>query len=98
MCSGPPKGNISFIFATTATSKSRPDQRDGCYIDMRSPLPKGASVAITIVVARDAFEAEATVAYVDPRLGMGLVFRNLSPGARRVLQKWLWEAEHEPRT
>jgi hypothetical protein len=71
---------------------------DGCYVDMRSPLPKGASVAITIVVARDAFEAEATVAYVDPRLGMGLVFRNLSPGARTVLQKWLWEGEHDRQT
>ena len=71
---------------------------DGCYVDMRAPLPKGASVTITIVSARDAFEAEATVAYVDPRLGMGLVFRNLSPGARRVLQKWLWEGEHEQQT
>jgi hypothetical protein len=65
---------------------------------MRSPLPKGASVASTIVVARDAFEAEAAVAYVDPHLGMGLVFRNVSPGARRVLQKGLWEGEHERQT
>jgi PilZ domain len=71
---------------------------DGCYVDMRAPLAKGASVRIKVVAARDAFEAEATVAYVDPNLGMGLVFRSVRPGARMVLRKWLWEAEHEPQT
>jgi hypothetical protein len=71
---------------------------DGCYVDMRAPLPKGASVRVRVVAARDAFEAEATVAYVDPHLGMGLMFRNVMPGARMVLRKWLWEAEHERRT
>jgi PilZ domain len=71
---------------------------DGCYIDLRAPLPKGTVVFIKIVTARDVFEAEATVAYVDPRLGMGLVFRNVSPRDRTVLQEWLWESEHKPQT
>ena len=71
---------------------------DGCYVDTRAPLPKGAAVRIKIVSARDVFEAEAAVAYVDPRLGIGLVFRNVSPGARRVLQKWLWEGDHHRQT
>jgi hypothetical protein len=71
---------------------------DGCYVDMRAPLPKGASVRIKVVAATDAFEAEATVAFVDPHLGMGLVFQNVGPGARTVLQKWLWEAEHKRQT
>jgi hypothetical protein len=71
---------------------------DGCYVDMRAPLPKGASVRVRVVAATDAFEAEAMVAYVDPHLGMGLVFRNVRPGSRMVLRKWLWEAEHERRT
>jgi hypothetical protein len=44
------------------------------------------------------FEAEATVAHVDPRLRKGLVFRNFKSGRRIVLQKWFWEAEHQPRT
>ncbi len=71
---------------------------EGCYVDMRAPLAKEALVRIKVVTAADAFEAEATVAYSDPHLGMGLVFRNVSPRDRRVLQKWLWEAEHERHT
>jgi hypothetical protein len=65
---------------------------------MRAPLPEGALVRIKIVAAADAFEAGAAVAYSDPHLGMGLVFRNISPRDRPVLQKWLWEAEHERQT
>ena len=61
---------------------------DGCYVDMRAPLPERALVRIKVVTATDAFEAEATVAYSDPHLGMGLVFRNVSPRDRMVLQKW----------
>jgi hypothetical protein len=71
---------------------------EGCYVDMRAPLPEGALVRIKVVTATDALEAEAAVAYSDPHLGMGLVFRNVSPRDRTVLQKWLWEAEHEPQT
>jgi hypothetical protein len=70
----------------------------GCYVDMRAPLPKEALVRIKAVTATDAFEAEATVAYSDPHLGMGLVFQDVSPRDRTVLQKWLWEAEHERQT
>ena len=70
----------------------------GCYVDMRAPLPKGASIRIKVLGARDAFNAEATVAHVDPQLGMGLVFRNVRPEARIALRKFLWEAEHERRT
>jgi hypothetical protein len=62
---------------------------EGCYVDLRAPLQKGTLVFIKIVNAKDVFEVEATVAYADPRLGMGLVFRNLSSIAREVLKKWL---------
>jgi PilZ domain len=71
---------------------------EGCYVDMRAPLPKEALARIKVVTATDAFEAEATVANSDPHLGMGLVFRNVSSRDRMVLKKWLWEAEHEPQT
>jgi hypothetical protein len=71
---------------------------EGCYVDLRSPLPEGTVVFIKIVTARDIFEAEARVAYVDPRLGMGLVFRNVSLQARDVLEKWLLAAERGSRS
>jgi hypothetical protein len=35
------------------------------------------------------FEANATVAYATPALGMGLVFRDVKPHFRTVLRKWL---------
>jgi hypothetical protein len=70
----------------------------GCYIDMRAPLPKGASVRIKVVTGILVFEADATVTYSDPHLGMGLVFRNVNLESRTVLQKWLWDAEHEPQS
>ena len=35
---------------------------------------------IKVATATDALEAEATVAYSDPHLGMGLKFRNVSSG------------------
>lgn len=71
---------------------------EGCYVDLRSPLPKGTVVFIKIVTARDVFEAEASVAYVDARLGMGLVFRNVSLKARHLLEKWLLAAEQGSRS
>jgi hypothetical protein len=71
---------------------------DGCYVDMRSPLPTGALVWIKVTTATDALEAEAAVAYSDPHLGRGVAFRNVCRRGRTVLQKWLWEAEHEPQT
>jgi hypothetical protein len=70
---------------------------EGCYVDLRAPLPKGTGIFIKVGAAKDVFEAEATVAYVDPHLGMGLVFRNVSRKDRIVLEKWLSEAEHVPR-
>lgn len=68
---------------------------DGCYVDMCSPLSKGTLVVIKLVAAKDTFEAEATVAYSDPHLGMGLSFREIRSEARTVLQKWLGKATEE---
>lgn len=62
-------------------------------MDLRVPLQKGTVVFIKIVNAKDVFEAEATVTYADPRLGMGLLFRNVTLRAREVLDKWLLTAE-----
>jgi PilZ domain len=68
---------------------------DGCYVDMRSPLPKGTSVVIKLIAATDTFEAEATVAYSDPHLGMGVSFREVRSEARTILQRWLEKASEE---
>jgi hypothetical protein len=38
------------------------------------------------------FEAEATVIYSNPSLGMGLVFRQVRPDFLAVLRTWLLKA------
>jgi hypothetical protein len=63
--------------------------KDGCYVDLRSALPEGTAVRIKIRTAMDTCEADATVGYSHPHLGMGLVFTNVSPESQAVLQKWI---------
>ena len=46
-------------------------------------------VLVKIFMPGDYFEANATVAYATPALGMGLVFRDVKPHFRTVLRKWL---------
>jgi PilZ domain. len=64
----------------------------GCYLDTRSPLPRGARVNVKIVSGDHFFEAGATVVYSQPSLGMGLAFRDVKPPYLAVLQKWLRQA------
>jgi hypothetical protein len=61
----------------------------GCYLDSASTLPPRARVLLKIFVPGEYFEAQATVAYATPALGMGLVFRDVQPHFRSVLRKWL---------
>jgi hypothetical protein len=61
----------------------------GCYLDTASPLPPRSRVVVKIFVPGEYFEANATVAYATPALGMGLVFRDVKSHFRTVLRKWL---------
>jgi hypothetical protein len=61
----------------------------GCYMELSTPLPRGAPVLVKIFSGADFFEARATVVYVDEHLGMGLAFRNVRAQYLVVLQKWL---------
>lgn len=61
----------------------------GCYLDTASPLAPRSKVLVKIFMPGEYFEANATVAYATPALGMGLVFRDVKPHYRSVLRKWL---------
>lgn len=67
----------------------------GCYIDMPQPLPSGSHVFVKIYTRTDLFEAEATVVYTQPNLGVGLAFRDVSPLFLPTLKKWLHETMKE---
>jgi hypothetical protein len=61
----------------------------GCYLDAASTLAPRTKVLVKIFMPGEYFEANATVAYANPTLGMGLVFRDVKPHFRTVLRKWL---------
>ncbi len=67
----------------------------GCYLDMSNPLPSGAHVFVKIFTDADFFEAEATVAYSQPNLGVGLAFHDVKQPFLPTLHKWLLQAMQE---
>ncbi len=67
----------------------------GCYVETNSPYPLGAYLAIKVFTDSDFFEAQASVIYIQPDQGMGLVFRETKPYYTAVLRKWLLEAMME---
>lgn len=52
-------------------------------------------VTVRIFADLDSFEARANVVYAQPRLGVGLAFREVKPSSRKVLDKWLEMAVQE---
>ena len=79
---------------TRATEPTRVNELSlyGCYLDTRTPLPRGAQVTVKITSGGQSFEASATVVYAQPSLGMGVAFREVKPVFLAVLQKWLRQA------
>jgi hypothetical protein len=61
----------------------------GCYVEMPNPFPHGTNVLVEIYTENEFLEAHATVAYREPKLGMGLTFNDMQPYFAGVLNKWL---------
>ena len=66
----------------------------GCYLEF-SPLQKGTRVVVKIFADSDFFEANATVIFSQPNMGLGLAFRDVKPYFSTVLQKWLTQASKD---
>jgi PilZ domain len=65
----------------------------GCYLDSGAPLAPRTRVLVKIFAADGGyFEADATVIYSNPSLGMGLVFRQVRPDFLPLLRTWLLKA------
>jgi hypothetical protein len=63
----------------------------GCFLETSASFELQHPVLLKIHHAEEHFEAEASVLYVKPS-GMGLVFREIKPQFRAVLQKWVLTA------
>jgi len=64
----------------------------GCYVEMANPFPQGTNVMVEIYTDTDFMEAHATVAFLEPKQGMGLAFHDIQPCFSTVLNKWLGKA------
>ena len=64
----------------------------GCYVEMMNPFPEGTSVVIEIYTETESLEAHGTVARIEPKRGMGLMFDELPPYFAGVLNKWVEQA------
>ncbi len=62
---------------------------NGCYVDTENSYPIGTPLSIKLFTETEFFEAQASVIYCRPDLGMGLMFRETKPYYLMVLRKWL---------
>lgn len=63
----------------------------GCFLETSASFEMQSPVLVKIYEAGEYFEAEASVLYLNPT-GVGLVFREVKPHFRAVLQKWILTA------
>ena len=59
----------------------------GCFLEISAALREKQRVRVKIFHSDEFFEAPAEVIYVRPT-GVGLVFGNMEPPFRKVLQAW----------
>ncbi len=63
----------------------------GCFLESAASFEVKSPVLVKIYNAGEFLEAEASVLYVRSS-GLGLVFREIKPHFRAVLQKWILAA------
>jgi hypothetical protein len=65
----------------------------GCYLDTLNPMDPGTPIWVRLEHAMHVFEAQAKVAYMVPRLGMGVAFAEpLAADQLLVLSEWIRQA------
>jgi hypothetical protein len=65
---------------------------NGCFLQTADPFPDGTSVVVKIFTEGRFFEAHATVANSQPKIGMGIAFHDVKPYFAGVLKRWLLAA------
>jgi hypothetical protein len=63
----------------------------GCFLETSASFEVQRPVLLKLYDSGEYFEGEASVLYVKPS-GMGVVFREIKPHFRAVLQKWVLSA------
>lgn len=63
----------------------------GCFLETSASFELQQHVLLKVHHSDEYFEAEASVLYIQPS-GIGLVFHEIKPDFRAVLQKWVLAA------
>lgn len=67
--------------------------RKGCYLDILNGLPVGTRLRLIISRDQGAFSTDAKIIYVQPGMGMGILFLDVTPDQMKVLDSWLAELQ-----
>jgi PilZ domain len=67
----------------------------GCYLDMMNPFPPDTVVLVKISAGDIVFQAKAKIIYVQPNLGAGVTFVEITPENQLILQRWLAQAKQD---
>ena len=67
----------------------------GCYLDTMNPLPERTEIDLQLTKNGKSFRAKARVVHCQPGVGMGLLFTEIAPGERPMLERWLAELRGE---
>jgi hypothetical protein len=59
----------------------------GCYVDTLNPFPVGTFVRIRLKKEKTIIEANGSVVYRMPGLGMGIAFHDLTPESHEALEQ-----------
>ena len=67
----------------------------GCYLDMMNPFPTDTIVLVKISAGDVVFQAKAKIIYVQPNLGAGVSFLEVTQENQTILQHWLAQAKQD---
>jgi len=63
----------------------------GCYVDSMNPFPTGTEVHLRLTKDDTSFHTKARVICSQTSMGMGLLFTEIAPAHRPILERWLAE-------
>jgi len=58
----------------------------GCFLETTWPLPVGTRLELLLTIHQREVRAKGKVAYIDPSMGMGVVFTEISPADQEQVQ------------
>jgi hypothetical protein len=68
---------------------------NGCYLDMANPFPLSTQIAIKISSANEVFQSKGRIIYLHPGIGAGVIFLDVAPKSRAILDGWLHAVEKD---